>query len=128
VRAQIVANIVSLCTLLDEHKDVPTILLAGTSGLDPEADRALARFYASCRARLAKALLYGQKIRIVGPGDTTALAICIMGILKEYWWQQLLGTKPPRLDVFLMEIHRFFEAGWLRDESARPRAKLGSDA
>jgi AcrR family transcriptional regulator len=128
VRAQIVGNIVSLCTLLENDRDVPRILLAGSSGLDPEADKALARFYASCRARLSKALEYGQKIGIVGEGDPTTLAICIMGVLKEYWSQVLFGTKPPPLRAFLVELHRFFQQGWLRDEAearlaAPPRRK-----
>jgi AcrR family transcriptional regulator len=121
VRAQILANLVSLCKALEGDRDVPTILLAGSSGLDPEADRALARFYASCRKRLAKALEHGQKLAIVGPGDPTALAICIMGIMKEYWSQLLLGTKPPPFADFLTEIHRFFESGFLRDEAAAGR-------
>jgi AcrR family transcriptional regulator len=115
VRAQIVGNIMALCTLLENEPDVPRILLAGSSGLDPEADKALGRFYASCRARLAKALEHGQGMGIVGPGDPTALAICIMGVLKEYWSQVLLGTKPPPLVQYLAELHRMFESGWLRD-------------
>jgi AcrR family transcriptional regulator len=121
VRAQIVANLASLCALLERDRSVARILLAGSSGLDSEADRALGRFYASCRARLARALAKGQTLGIVGPGEPVALAICIMGIMKEYWSQQLLGTKPPPLPSFLAEIHRFFESGWLRDEAATGR-------
>jgi AcrR family transcriptional regulator len=124
VRAQIVGNLISLCTLLETEPDVPRILLAGSSGIDPEADRALGRFYASCRARLAKALAHGQGLGIVGPGDPTALAICIMGIMKEYWSQVMLGTKPPPIDEFLRELHRVFESGWLRAGGAgTPRAQ-----
>ncbi len=121
VRAQIVANFVSLFTMLENDPDVPRILLAGSTGLDPVADRALGRFYQDCRTRLSKALARGQDLGIVGPGDTTALAICIMGILKEYWSQLLLGSKPPALAKFLTEIHRFFESGWLQNEAASPR-------
>ena len=121
VRAQIVANFISLSTMLENDRDVPRILLAGSSGLDPVADRALGRFYQDCRTRLSKALARGQDLGIVGPGDTTALAICIMGILKEYWSQLLLGSKPPALAKFLTEIHRFFESGWLQNEAASPR-------
>src|SRR5580658_10077617 len=69
VRAQIIANFASLCAALEADRDVPRILLRGSSGLDPEADRALGRFYASCRARLARALAKGQALGIVGPGD-----------------------------------------------------------
>lgn len=125
VQAQIVSNLVSLCSLLETEPDVPRILLAGSSGLDPEADRALGRFYESCRTRLAKALEYGQGLGIVGTGDPTALAICIMGILKEYWSQVLLGTKPPPLEQFLRDLHRVFESGWLKNGAAgkAPRRK-----
>jgi AcrR family transcriptional regulator len=121
VRAQIVANFISLSSMLENDRDVPKILLAGSTGLDPEADRALGRFYQDCRTRLARALARGQDLGIVGPGDTTALAICIMGILKEYWSQLLLGSKPPALAKFLTEIHRFFESGWLQNEAASSR-------
>ncbi len=127
VRAQIAGNIMALCALLENEPDVPRILLAGSGGLDPEADRALARFYESCRTRLAKALEHGQGLRIVGAGDPTALAICIMGVLKEYWSQVLLGTEPPPLALYLTELHRMFESGWLRDGSSlAPRAKRRS--
>jgi AcrR family transcriptional regulator len=128
VRAQIVGNLVSLCAYLDGNREAPKVLLAGSSGLDPEADQALARFYASCRKRLARALAKGQELGIVGRGDPVTLAICIMGILKEYWTQVLLGTKPPTLERFLGEVHGFFEAGFLKGAgeaggAARPRKR-----
>lgn len=119
VPAQVVANLTSLCTLLERERDIGRILLAGAGGLDPESDRALARFYESCRDRLARALEKGQELGIVGEGDSVALAIAIMGIVKEYWSQSLLGLEPPRLDAFLLEVYRFFQAGFLK-EPRRP--------
>src|SRR5262249_32708797 len=55
-RAQIVANLASLCAVLEEDPDIARILLGGTVGLDPEAHDALAGFTRSCRVRLARAL------------------------------------------------------------------------
>ena len=123
-RAQIVANLASLCAVLEEDEDVGRILLGGTVGLDPEAHQALAGFTESCRTRLARALRKGQELGIVREGDTTVLAISIMGIMKEYFTQRLLETKPPGVATFLVQVHRFFQAGWLREEKKpRRRAK-----
>lgn len=125
VAGQIAANLLSLCALLDGDRDIPRIVLADAMGVDPEADRAVARFYQSCRERLARALEKGQELGIVAPGDTTTLAICIMAILKEYWVQLLLGTEPPPLAAFLGELQRVFEVGWLRTGTPRRATSRG---
>src|SRR5207245_1090232 len=77
------------------NRDVPKILLAAAVGVDPEADRALARFYTSCRDRLAQALRTGRELGIVGHVDPQPLAICIMGTLKEYLFGVLMVHDPP---------------------------------
>jgi hypothetical protein len=45
-----------------------------------------------------------------------------MGIMKEYFTQRLLETKPPGVATFLVQVHRFFQAGWLREEK-KPRRR-----
>jgi AcrR family transcriptional regulator len=118
VPAQIVGNLTSLCALLERDRDIGRIVLAGAGGLDPESDKALARFYESCRDRLTKALRTGQALGIVGEGDAMALAISIMGILKEYWSHSLLGIGPPPIESFLLEVYRFFQTGFLKEARA----------
>lgn len=127
VHAQVLENLGSLVALFEDDPDVMRILLAIALGVDPEADRALAGFYGSCRERLARALGRGQELGIVGDGDPQLLALTLMGTLKEFWTQRLLGTEPPSLDRLLAEAGRLFRAGWLRRETgaapARAKAK-----
>lgn len=118
VHAQVLENLADLVALFEDDPDVMRILLAIALGVDPEADRALASFYGSCRERLARALARGQELGIVGDGDPQLLALTLMGTLKEYWTQRLLGTEPPSLDRLLAEAGRLFRAGWLRHEAS----------
>lgn len=122
VRAQVVADIVSLSHVLERDPDVPRILLGAALGVDPEVDKALARFYTDCRERLARALAKGQELGIVAAGDCETMAIVILGTLKEYTFEHLLGTEPPQSARFLAELLRLFEEGWLRGEPARAAA------
>lgn len=122
VRAQIVADLLALSEVVERDPDVARILLGAALGVDPEVDRALARFYTDCRERLARALRKGQELGIVAAGDADSLAIVILGTLKEYTFEHLLGIKPPPSDRFLAELLRLFEAGWLRDPAPPPRA------
>ncbi|MCW8138176.1 MAG: TetR/AcrR family transcriptional regulator [Planctomycetota bacterium] len=125
VRAQVLANLGALVSLFEDDPAVPRIVLSVALGVDFEADRALASFYKTCRERLAAALEKGQALGIVGAGDPTLLAITLMGTLKEYWTQRLLGTDPPPLPQLMAEIGRLFRTGWLRGEgrAARPRRR-----
>jgi AcrR family transcriptional regulator len=108
VHAQALANVGGLIGLFEDEPDVPRLLLAVAVGVDPAADRALATFYESCRTRLARALRRGQELKLVGDGDPTLLAIALMGTIKEYWSQRLLGTEPPPLEGLLTEFGRLF--------------------
>jgi TetR/AcrR family fatty acid metabolism transcriptional regulator len=126
VVSQVLENLGGLVGLFDDDPDAARLLLAVAAGVDPEADRALARFYASCRERLVKALTKGQALGIVGTGDPEILALAVMGTLKEYLLQRVLGNDPPPLDRLLAEVGRLFSSGWLRAEpvkAKRPRAK-----
>ncbi len=121
VHAQVLENLGNLVALFEDDPDVMRILLAIALGVDPEADRALAGFYGSCRERLARALEKGQELGIVGDGDPQLLALTLMGTLKEYWTQRLLGTEPPTLDRLLAEAGRLFRAGSPLREAGRVR-------
>lgn len=121
VHAQALANLGGLIGLFEDDLDVPRLLLAVAVGVDPEADRALATFYESCRTRLARALRRGQELGFVGDGDPTLLAITIMGTIKEYWSQRLLGTEPPPLERLLPEIGRMFGGSAGRTPARRRR-------
>lgn len=121
VHAQVLQNLGALVCLFEDDPDVARLLLAVAAGVDPEADRALARFYASCRERLVKALTKGQALGIVGRGDAEILALALMGTLKEYLLQRVLGTDPPPLERLLAEVGRLFSTGWLQAEPERAR-------
>src|SRR5688500_2591366 len=69
VQAQVIENLAALVRMFEDDPDAARIVLTVAAGVDPEADRALARFYASCRTRVARALATGQALGIVGAGD-----------------------------------------------------------
>jgi len=101
---QIESNVRSLCSTLDDSHDHLRILFNEAAGLDPESDAALAKFYDRCHARLALAFRNGQALGFVVARDPDILALCIIGILKEYWSERARGAQMLPLDDFLAEV------------------------
>ncbi len=64
--------------------------------------------------RLVSALEEGQQLGIVVEGDCVSMAVCLLAMLKEYWFQSLLGAPPRSLEVFLPEVYRMLQGGMLR--------------
>ncbi len=118
IPAQVVRNLHSLCATLEQNQDFARILFSEAVGLDPEADEQLARFYQRSMERLVGSLREGQELGIVMDGDPVVLAVCLLGIIKEYWFQTVLGYQPVPLDTFLTQVYRFLNQGLLR--SANP--------
>jgi AcrR family transcriptional regulator len=113
IPAQVERNLRSLIEVLDGHPDLVRVLFSEAVGLDPEGDEALARFYRQSRERLARALRLGQSLGIVAAGDADLLAVSMMGMLKEYWFQSLLGAELVPPEVFLRQMYGLLEGGAL---------------
>ena len=114
VISQIAGNMQSVCDTLNRNQDLARILFSEAIGLDPEADEQLANFYRRTMQRLVCALENGQQLGIVARGDPVSMAVCLLGILKEYWFQSMLGAPPRPLAVFLPEVYRVLQGGMLR--------------
>lgn len=115
VRSQIAGNMQSVCETLNRNQDLARILFSEAIGLDPEADEQLASFYRRTMQRLVRALEEGQRLGIVAGGDPVSMAVCLLGMLKEYWFQSMLGAPPRPLAVFLPEVYRVLHGGMLRE-------------
>lgn len=114
VNAQITSNMYALCETLNRDQDLPRILFSEAIGLDSEANEQLANFYRRTMQRLVSALKEGQQLGIVVEGDSVSMAVCLLGMLKEYWFQSLLGEPPRSLEVFLPQVYRLLQGGMLR--------------
>jgi AcrR family transcriptional regulator len=117
VNAQVAGNMYSLCETLNHNQDLPRILFSEAIGLDSEANEQLANFYRRTMQRLVAALEEGQQLGIVVEGDAVSMAVCLLGMLKEYWFQSMLGAPPGSLEVFLPEVYRVLQGGMLRQPS-----------
>ncbi len=114
VSAQVASNMYALCEILNRDQVLPRILFSEAIGLDSEANEQLANFYRRTMQRLVSALEEGQELGIVVEGDCVSMAVCLLGMLKEYWFQSMLGEPPRPLEVFLPEVYRILQDGMLR--------------
>ncbi len=114
VPTQIEDNVRSLCRTLDESRAELRILFNEAAGLDPEADAALAAFYDQSHARLATAFRNGQRLGFIAEGDPDVLALCLIGVLKEYWARRARGADMLPLDEFLVEVLGVLRDGFLK--------------
>lgn len=114
ITAQVTGNIYSLFETLNRNQDLPRILLGEAIALDPEAKEQLANFYQRVMERLVRALEDGQRMGVVTEGDPVSMAVCLLGMLKEYWFQSMLGAPPRSLEVFLPAAYQVLQAGVLR--------------
>lgn len=64
-------------------EDVARVLFTESVGIDAEGDDALRAFYGEALARIERALLTGQALGVVEPGDVAIKARCLLGMLKE---------------------------------------------
>ncbi len=113
VSDQIECNVRSLCFTLDDSRDHLRILFNEAAGLDSESDAALASFYDKSHARLSLAFRNGQALGFVVERDPDVLALCTIGILKEYWSGRARGAQMLHLDDFLAEVFGIFREGFL---------------
>jgi len=114
VPTQIEDNVRSLCRTLDERRGDLRILFNDAAGLDLEADAALASFYDQSHTRLATAFRNGQLLGFIAPGDPDVLALCLIGVLKEYWARRVRGADMLPLDAFLVEVLGVLRGGFLK--------------
>ena len=105
VRSGIRGNILGLCRALSENIPMTRLILEQAVGLDAEANEQLRVFYRKVLDRLEGAILEGQAMGVVRDGNAPVLATCLLGMIKEPLYQQILGTTPePDLEDLVNEI------------------------
>lgn len=113
VPAQIQRLIGGFCELLQERLPLTRILLEQAVGLDSEANEQLKQFYGKIVAEIQEAIEDGQRMGIVRAGNAAVMATCMLGMIKESVYQQLLGTRAPTLEALMGEIFRVATSGIL---------------
>ena len=110
---QVFENIAALCKTLHDNLPMTRVLLEQAVGLDEEANLQLRAFYERALARLQKAIEDGQRLGIVRAGDSAVLATCMLGMIKEAVYQQLLGTQESNINDQVGEIFAVAARGFL---------------
>ena len=118
VQAQVRENIAAISAALSRNLPLARVLLEQAVGLDAEANAQLQRFYDRVLSRIQRALERGQAMGIVREGDAAVLAVCLLGMIKEALYQQMLGTRTPALETLVAEIYETAVRGILREPPA----------
>jgi AcrR family transcriptional regulator len=113
VHAQVRDNIAALCATLVTNLPLARVLLVQTGGLDAEANTQLRGFYDRVLTRLQAAIEAGQARGFVREGDSSVLATCVLGMVKETLYQRLLGTRRPHVDDVADEVYAVLARGLL---------------
>ena len=111
--AEVRSNIVSLCTTLQENLPMGRVLLEQAVGLNEVGREQLRGFYGRVLDRLDLAVSVGQQLGIVRPGEPSLISICLLGMLKESLYQQIIGTRSFATDVVVTEIFACIQRGVL---------------
>lgn len=113
IHEQVRENLAALVDALRKNSAVTRVILEQAVGLDEEGNQQLRAFYGRVLARIEKALTAGQALGIVRAGDVQVMATCLLGMLKESLFQQVLGTRTPDAEVLVNELLQCLEAGVL---------------
>lgn len=86
-------------------------LLFSTVGLDGEQDAPLRQFYEQLLTLIKSGLTQGQEMGFVRRAHTEALAVSLLGTVKEVLYQGLLGTSRVETKLLVDEIFRLVLQG-----------------
>jgi AcrR family transcriptional regulator len=111
--AEVRANIAALCTALQENLPMGRVLLEQAVGLNEVGREQLRAFYTRVLDRIERALSVGQQLGIVRDGEPALIAICLLGMVKESLYQQIIGTRAFSTEVVVAEIFACIERGVL---------------
>jgi AcrR family transcriptional regulator len=121
VHAQVRGNIAALCVTLAANLPMARVLLVQTGGLDAEANLQLRGFYDRVLTRLQVAIEAGQARGFVRDGNSSVLATCVLGMVKETLYQSLLGTRRPQIEEVADEVYAVLARGLLVAAPPTPR-------
>ena len=114
VDAQIKHNIRAIVAVLLDDPALTKILLSYATGMDPAFVTKIRSFYDGVKAMLAASLTEGQRLGIVGEGDTKRLATFTVGALKELLFEHVSGQVTLGREEIVDAVFGFLGAGYLR--------------
>ena len=134
VDAQVKHNIRAIIAVLLDDPALTRILLSYATGMDPAFVTKIRSFYDGVKGLLSSSLTEGQRLGIVGPGDTKLFATFTVGAIKELLAEYVEGETPLAREAIVADVFAFLQAGYLRTlpaaqakpaapEAPRPRRK-----
>ena len=131
IPSQILGNIRRVTGLLMESPLLAKILMNEAVGLDAELDERLRNFYDQILDYIRRGLKQGQAMGFVREGNIPVLAICLLGCVKEVFYQFFLGREKPTEDAIIDEVYKLVIGAvahpFLRPELERQLAQLQSE-
>ena len=114
VDAQVKHNIRAIVAVLLDDPALTRILLSYATGMDPAFVAKIRSFYDGVKTILSLSLIEGQRLGIVGPGDTKLFATFTVGALKELLAENVVGETPLAREEIVDTLFAFLQAGYLR--------------
>jgi AcrR family transcriptional regulator len=112
---QLTDNVDRVVRIFVAEPALARILLNEAVGLDPEFDRRLLAFYDGVTSMIVRALVEGERVGMVRPGDARSRALCVLGIVKEFLYQlSLRGDGFDRAQA-VRTVIELLNGGWLTD-------------
>ncbi len=99
-------NLKRLTTLLVNNPNYTRVLLCESVTFDAESDEKITVFYQNLIAYIERALTQGQQMNFVRSGSTNMLAIFILGILKELFFEMILGNTRFTIDEAVEALYQ----------------------
>ena len=106
IPAQLLGNIQRVTTLLFSEPLLTRLLFSEAVGLDKEQDAQLRNFYNRILDYIQRGLRQGQEMGFVRKGNVPVMALCLLGSLKEIFYQSVLQTEKPQAEEVTQEVFR----------------------
>lgn len=106
IPSQLLGNISRVTHLLFEEPLLTRLLFNEAVGLDEEQDSQLRNFYNQILDYIHRGLKQGQEMGFVREGNVQVMALCLLGSLKEIFYQSLLGTEKTKKEEVVQELFR----------------------
>ena len=108
---QIRGNIKRVTNLLLENPLYIKLLFSDAVGLDSEFDERLQKFYEQILDYIRRGLKQGQEMGFVRDGNINVMAICLLGCIKEVFYQSVLGTEKQSANSIVKEVYSLVVSG-----------------
>jgi AcrR family transcriptional regulator len=125
VKAQIQHNIRAIVAVLLDDPALTHILMSYAAGLDAAFMDKINSFYDGVRRLLTEALIEGQALGVVAPGDPKLLAAFTIGALKEILFEQEQSKPAVHREELVTNLFAFLESGYLRVATPAGTAEPG---